>query len=257
MSSEHALPLILKQLRLPTMSHHWEELSEQAIEQHWSYGRFLSELGEIELNTRAQNKIQRYVQESKLPPTKTLDAFDFSRTPSINAAQITALAENTDWVTRGNNLILFGASGVGKTHLACAIAYSLIQEGMRVFFTSTTTLVQTLQKSHAEYKLANAIDRLGRYDVLILDDIGYVKKDIDQTSALFELISDRYENKSTIITSNQPFSEWDKIFADNKMSVAAIDRLVHHATIINIQEKSYRQAAAEMIKQNKEETLMS
>jgi DNA replication protein DnaC len=244
MSTEHALPLLLRQLRLPTISRHWNVLSEKAQEQHWSYGKFLSELAELELTAREQNRIQRHIREAKLPAGKTLDAFNFKQTASINAAQIAALAETTDWVTRGHNIIIFGPSGVGKTHIASAIGYALIEEGIRVLFSPTTAMVQMLQKAHAEFKLQDAINKLGRYDLLILDDIGYVKKDIDQTSVLFELIAERYETKSIAITSNQPFSEWDSIFSDNKMAVAAIDRLVHHATIVNIQGESYRKANA-------------
>jgi DNA replication protein DnaC len=257
MSSEHALPLLLKQLRLPTMYRHWEEMVITAQDQHWTYAKFMSELAELELTVRVQNRIQRFVDDSDLLPAKTLDAFDFKSAPSINAAQITALAENVDWVNNGNNLIIFGASGVGKSHLACAIGYSLIQEGIRVLFTTTMALVQKLQKSRAEYKLNEAIGKLARYDLLILDDIGYVKKDEAETSVLFELIADRYESKSIVITSNQPFSEWDNIFSDSKMAVAAIDRLVHHATIINIKEKSFRKTNAESLQKIEEEVVAS
>ena len=166
------------------------------------------------------------------------------RASSINAAQITALADNTSWVNNANNLVIFGPSGVGKTHLAAAIAYRLIEQGIRCLFTPTTTLVQKLQQARAEFRLAEAIDKLSRIPLLILDDIGYVKKDEAETSVLFELIADRYETKSLVITSNQPFAEWDNIFPDNVMAVAAIDRLVHHATIINVEGQSYRKAQA-------------
>lgn len=141
-----------------------------------------------------------------------LIAFDFKATKSINAAQIQALAENNAWVKQANNLVIFGPSGVGKTHLACAIGYRMIEQGSRVLFISTTALVQRLQKAKSEYKLHDQILKLARFSLIILDDIGYVEKSEMETSVLFELIADRYETNSLIITSNQAFGEWDQIF---------------------------------------------
>ena len=240
MSSIAALPLLLKQLRLPSMLAHWEEQSDLAQKHHKSYAEYLTALSNIEASNRQQKRVMRHIKESKLPPGKTLDAFDFAATQSVNDAQITALAENTSWIKQAHNLLIFGPSGVGKTHLASAIAYRLIEQGVRALFMSTTTLVQKLQQAHTACKLPDAIAKLARIPLLVLDDIGYVKKSEAETSVLFELIADRYESNSLIITSNQPFGEWDKIFPDNVMAVAAIDRLVHHATIINIEEQSYR-----------------
>lgn len=240
MSNSATLPLLLKQLGLPCMLQHWEEEAEQAKSKNFSYADFLARLSNLEVTNRRQKKINRYTKESKLPPGKTLDSFDFKIAASVNSAQIAALADNTSWVNQGQNLIIFGPSGVGKTHLASAIAYRLIEQGVRALFMQTTSLVQKLQLARKEYKLADAITKLSRIPLIILDDIGYVKKSDAETSVLFELIADRYENRSLIITSNQPFGEWDQIFPDNVMAVAAIDRLVHHSTIINVTDKSYR-----------------
>ena len=250
MPNTATLPLLLKQLGLPCMYAHWQEESEIAMKNQWSYPEYLTALSDKEAASRKQKRIQRHIKESKLPPGKTLDAFDFAASKSINAAQITALADNTSWVKQANNLVIFGPSGVGKSHLAAAIAYRLIEQGIRALFTSTTALVQKLQQARNDYRLPDAIAKLARIPLLILDDMGYVKKGDAETSVLFELIADRYESNSLIITSNQPFSEWDQIFPDNVMAVAAIDRLVHHATIINIEDKSYRQKQSASANQN-------
>lgn len=247
MPNTATLPLLLKQLGLPSMLTHYEAQSEVAEEKHWSYPEYLMSLSNIEASTRQQKRIARHIKESKLPPGKTLDAFDFKMAKSVNAAQINALADNTSWVKNANNLVIFGPSGVGKTHLAASIAYRLIEQGIRCLFVQTTALVQRLQQARTEYRLPEAIAKLSRIPLLILDDIGYVKKDDTESSVLFELIADRYETKSLVITSNQPFSDWDQIFPGNVMAVAAIDRLVHHATIINIEEQSYRKLKAKSI----------
>jgi DNA replication protein DnaC len=238
------LPLLLKQLGLPMMYRHYEEKAEEALQEQWSHRDYLSVLSDLEVSSRRQKRILRHIQESKLLAGKSLDTFDFKAAKSINAAQIQALAENNSWVKQANNLMIFGPSGIGKTHLACAIAYRMIEQGSRVLFTSTTALVQKLQKAKSEYKLQEYLSKLGRYPLLILDDMGYVKKSEMETSVLFELIADRYETNSLIITSNQPFGEWDQIFPDTTMAVAAIDRLVHHATILNLQGESYRKSSA-------------
>ena len=245
MNNSATLPLLLKQLGLPSMLAHYSEQAIIAEKAHWEYTQYLAVLSQMEAANRRQKRVARHVKESKLPLGKTLDTFSFKQSPSINAAQITALADNTAWVNEANNMVLFGPSGVGKTHLACAIAYRLIEQGVRCLFASTATLVQKLQQAKAQYALSEAIARLARIPLLILDDIGYVKKTDAETSVLFELIADRYETKSLIITSNQPFAQWDQIFPDNVMAVAAIDRLVHHATIINIEGESYRKAHAQ------------
>lgn len=243
MANNTVLTHLLKQLCLHEMRSNWEDLAQQAEECHWTYAQFLTTLCECEITGKQQRRIQRNLIDAKLPIGKSLDTFDFTKALSINAAQISALAENIQWVSKAHNLLLFGPSGVGKTHLAAAIGRRLVEHGMRVLFTKTTTLVAKMQAANKEHKLADLIGKLAKFQLLILDDIGYVKKTEAETNVLFELIADRYESGSLIITSNQPFDQWDTIFPNNIMAVAAIDRLIHHATIININELSFRRAS--------------
>jgi DNA replication protein DnaC len=240
MTNISSLPLLLKQLNLTSILKAWEETEEEAQQKSWRHAQYLQSLVELEVNSRYSNRIKRHMKESKLPAGKTLPSFNFLELPSIDKKKIEAFAENTKWVKEHHNIILFGASGLGKTHLACAIAHSMITQGIRVLFIKTTALVQKLQEAKKHFQLTEAIAKLNKFQVLLLDDIGYAKKDELEASVLFELIADRYETGSIIITSNLAFSEWDKIFPDSMMAVAAIDRIIHHSTVINISGESYR-----------------
>lgn len=239
MSHPETLPLLLKQLRLPTMQRRWQSLHQQALSDHWDMPRFLSVLCEEELAQRETQRLQRYLKEAKLPLGKTLERFDF-KASQAQPNHISHLAHSGEWLEKAENLLLFGPSGTGKTHLAAAIGHAQVQRGQRVLFSPTTTLVQHLQQAKRQLQLPQALAKLDKYALLILDDIGYVKPSESESSVLFELIAHRYESASLIITSNQPFSAWGSVFADSMMTVAAIDRLVHHATIIEIQGESYR-----------------
>lgn len=235
-----ALPILLKELRLPTMGHLWKSTVQDAEEKGWSYPKFLTTLCDYEVESRNQKRIQTFLKKGNLPYGKTFSTFDFKEIDKLNKPKVDDLAHNTSWITQGENLLIFGPSGVGKTHLAAAIAHSLIEKGVKVLFTSATSLVQKLQIARKNLSLPMTLSKLDQYALLIIDDIGYVRKDEGETHVLFELIAHRYESASLIVTSNQPFSEWDQIFATNSMTVAAIDRLVHHATILEIHSESYR-----------------
>ncbi|MBL4607750.1 MAG: IS21-like element helper ATPase IstB [Pseudomonadales bacterium] len=239
-NSAASLPLMLKQLRLSEVRMHWEPLAEKAVDEHWPPPQYLAELCHIELSKRDDKRLQRYLKESNLPSAKQLGHFDFSAIEGVSKVQITQLIDSSDWVKMGDNLLLFGASGVGKTHLASAIGYGLIEAGIRVKFSSASTLIQHLQKAKQDLKLEDALIKLDKYAVLIMDDIGYIRKTDQETGVLFELIAHRYERHSLIITSNQSFEDWDQLFNDTVMTVAAIDRLVHHAKIIQLKGESYR-----------------
>lgn len=244
--TEHSasLPLMLKHLRLGCMKDHWESLADKAVAEHWRPEQYLSELCARELATREDKRLQRYLKEAALPPGKQLGGFNFEMLSGVTRPHITQLIDQPDWVTRGENLLLFGASGIGKTHLVSSIGYGLVEAGIRVRFMAATTLVQSLQRAKEELRLTEALVRLDKYPVLIIDDLGYVRKTEQESSVLFELIAHRYERYSLVITSNQDFEHWDKLFEDTIMTVAAIDRLVHHATILQCEGESYRRKAS-------------
>lgn len=244
MANLETLPLLLKELKLSSIARHWEPLSHKALDQHWLPQQYLANLCEEEVNDRYHRRLQRYLREAQIPPGKHLSSFQFEHVKSLQANQMTALVTQTQWVKQANNVLLFGPSGLGKTHLASGIAYGLIEKGWRVKFYSANALVQQLQQAKSQLQLPEMLARLDRYSVLVLDDIGYVKKNEQEANVLFELIAHRYETGSLIITSNQPFSQWDSIFDDNMMTVAAIDRLVHHATILECQGESFRKRAS-------------
>jgi DNA replication protein DnaC len=238
------LSLILNELRLPTIKHLWPKFAERSDKEGWPAARFLAAIAEHELAERDRRRIERHLGEARLLPGKTLENFEFDAVPMVSRAQVKALCAGDSWLEQGANVILFGPPGGGKSHLASAIGLALIEKGLRVLFARTSDLVQNLQLARRELDLEGAINRLERFDLLILDDIAYVAKDQAETSVLFELISARYERKSLLITANQPFGEWGRIFQDPAMTLAAVDRLVHHATIFEMNVESYRQRAA-------------
>lgn len=236
--------LLLNELRLPAIKTLWPRFAEQADKEGWPAARFLATIAEHELAERGRRRIERHLADARLPAGKTLDSFDFEAVPMISKAQVMAITAGDSWLSKGANLLLFGPPGGGKSHLAAAIGIALIENGWRVLFSRTTDLVQKLQVARRELGLEAAINRLDRFDLLILDDLAYVSKDQAETSVLFELISARYERRSILITANQAFGEWGKVFPDPAMTLAAVDRLVHHATILEMNVESYRRRTA-------------
>jgi len=241
---ESALPSLLKQLKLAQFRSQWQAAEQQATAEGWSPASYLYVLAEQEHQQRHQARLRRLLHEAQLPLPKSLADYDWAAIPGLDRHQIEQLAHDTSWVDRCENLLLFGPSGVGKTHLASGISRSLICLDRSVRFFSGTTLVQQLQRAKADYSLAKALTKLDRYAPLVIDDIGYVRKDEAETSVLFELVMHRYERKSLLVTSNQPFSEWENVFSTSAMTVAAVDRLVDHSTIIQINGESYRRKRA-------------
>src|SRR6266404_2687933 len=238
------LGILLNELRLPAIKLLWPKFAEQADKEGWPAARFLTAIAEHELAERDRRRIERHLAEAHLLPGKTLDTFEFEAVPMISRAQIMAMTAGDAWLEKGANLLLFGPPGGGKSHLASAIGLALIENGWRVLFMRTSDLVQRLQIARRELALESALAKLDKYHLLILDDIVYVSKDQAETSVLFELIGSRYERRSMLITANQPFGEWGKVFPDQAMTLAAIDRLVHHSTIFEMNVESYRRRAA-------------
>lgn len=240
MADATTLPVLLRQLKLSTMAGCWQEISERAQTQNWGLGQTLAALCEYELAERERRRLARYLQQARLPTGKTLERFEFSAIDGADRNRLSTLACDTAWIETAHNLLLFGPSGVGKSHLAAAIGHGLIEQGLQVRYEAASALVQQLQIAKQELRLADALRKLDKYRLLIIDDIGYVKRSEAETSVLFELIAHRYEAGSVLLTSNQPFSAWDHIFPDDMMAVAAIDRLIHHAHVFELSGESYR-----------------
>jgi len=195
---------------------------------------------EVLLRSRQISGIERHRAESQLDPTKTLASFDFAAVPMLSKAHVMALASGDAWLEKGATILIFGPPGVGKSHVGCGIGHALIDAGYRVLYMRTSELVQRLQAARQNLQLPQALIKLDRYDLLILDDIGYVQHDRAEMEVLFALLAERYERKSVMITSNLVFSKWDQIFKDPMTTMAAIDRLVHHATILEFDGESVR-----------------
>ena len=235
-----ALPMMLKELRLPAFGQHYEDYQGQAIDQSWGYSQYLSKLCEQEVARRFQTRIHNWTKEAKLARGKSFATLAINELPKTIQQKVIGLRDNTQWALQADNVLLIGPSGVGKSHIAAALGFHLIEQGIRVKWLQATALVQLLQQAKQDLDLMGVMSKLDKYRVLVIDDIGYVKKTDSETHVLFEFIAHRYESGSLIITSNQPFSHWDQIFPDTLMTVAAIDRIIHHATIVEIDGDSYR-----------------
>lgn len=229
----------LKELHLPTMRASFEEMADMARREALTFEHYLLELIEREQEARRDSRVQRLLRESRLPFEKTLESFDRSRLPRKLDLQLSALADGS-FLDRRENVLAFGNPGSGKTHLLCALGHELVRLGRRVYFTSCQLLVQELLVAKRDLSLPQKLKRLARYEVIILDDIGYVQQSREEMEVLFTLLAYRYERGSMMITSNLPFSRWETIFKDPMTTAAAIDRLVHHSVILELNLSSYR-----------------
>lgn len=241
MSPEHerALAARLRELRLPGIAAAYRDIGRLAEKDGLAYEAYLLALLDQERQERTNRKIERLRKEAKLPPDKTLEHFDLKRVPTLPKALVRTLCEG-DFLDRAENVLVFGTPGTGKTHLVCGLAHELVRKGRAVLFTPAYALVQTLVRAKRDLRLEAVLRRLDRFEAVLIDDIGYVRQERGEMEVLFTFLSQRYERRSVVITSNLVFSKWEEIFHDAMMTAAAIDRLVHHARIIELPVTSYR-----------------
>jgi DNA replication protein DnaC len=238
--SADGLALLLRSFRLPTMASIWEEAMARAENENWGYRRFLQHLCESEAQDRRERKMSRLLKESGLPAGKTLGNLEDKLLPAKVRRLLPGLMDG-GFVERAENVLVFGLPGRGKSHFLAAVGRELIlRHGCAVLFTPTFKLVQQLLSAKKDLRLEAQLKRLDRYGVVILDDIGYVQQDREEMEVLFTFLAERYERRSVMISTNLVFSKWDQIFKDPMTTMAAIDRLVHHATILEFNGESIR-----------------
>ncbi len=229
----------LRELHLPAFRECYQDEADLARRESLTYERYLLELAIKESEARSDKRTSRLLRESKLPLEKSIETFDRKRLPMKVNMLVDLLLEGS-FLERNENVLAFGNPGSGKTHLLCAIGQELVRQGRRVLLTSCHLLVQDLLFAKKELKLARLLKKLARYDALMIDDIGYVQQNREEMEVLFTLLADRYERGSVMLTSNLPFSKWEQIFKDPMTTAAAIDRLVHHSIILELNLPSYR-----------------
>ena len=239
-----SLTMLLRTLRLPTFGQRYEDLALVGERQGWSFGHYLYQLAEAEVEERRRRRIERVLKASGLPAEKTLATLELKRFSTTVRRLLPTLCEG-DFVQRADNVLAFGLPGRGKTHLMCAIGHELIQRGYRVLFVPAFRLVQQLLIAKRDLRLEAMLKKLDRFDAVILDDIGYIQQDRDEIEVLFTFLAERYERRSVMVTSNLVLSQWDKIFKDPMTTACVIERLVHHSVILELTGKSYRTEVAQ------------
>src|SRR3954447_21247905 len=240
----------LRELHLPAFRSGYEELARQAQQEALSYEQYLLGLAQRECQERQQRRIERLLRASRLPLEKSWSALDLKRLPAKVVQQVRSLLEGS-FVDRHENVLIFGVPGSGKTHILCALGQELVRSGRTVQFWTTGLLVQELLIAKRDLKLSRVLKRLSGYEVLILDDLGYVQQSREEMEVLFTLLAERYERGSVLLTSNLPFSQWETIFKDAMTTAAAIDRLVHHCVIVELNIPSYRAEQAKKARQGR------
>ena len=241
--SSDTLELRLKAFRLPSFLAHYAALAAHAAKGGWSHEHYLDELSALEAAERAERRIARLLGNSKLARDKTLATLDSGRFSAPVRTQIARLVEG-HFLEGATNLCVFGNPGTGKTHVVSALGHELVRQGHSVLFTPVSSLVERLLEAKRDLRLTRELRRLDRIECLILDDIGYVQHDRAEMEVLFALLAERYERRTVMITSNLVFSKWDQIFKDAMTTAAAIDRVVHHSVILELNVKSYRAEVA-------------
>jgi DNA replication protein DnaC len=229
----------LKSLRLPTVLREYGKLAKQAAAEGLDHVQFLARLIELEMIDRERRMIERRIKAAKFPAVKSLDSFDFKAIPALNKMQVLELAR-CEWVERRENVIALGPSGTGKTHIALGLGLSACQKGLSVGFVTAAALVHELMEARDERRLLRLQKQMVSHKLLIIDELGFVPLSKTGAELLFELISQRYERGSTLITSNLPFDEWTETFGSERLTGALLDRLTHHVNILEMNGESYR-----------------
>ncbi len=229
----------LKQLRLPTILREYERVARQCAVEQADYQRYLLRMTELELLDRERRAIERRIRQARFPVVKTMDSFDFLAMPSLNKTLVLELAR-CDYLARRENVLLLGNSGTGKTHIALALGLAACQRGYRVRFTTTAALVGELIEARDERKLLRFQKQIAGYELLIVDELGFVPLSKTGAELLFEMLSQRYERGSTLITSNLPFQEWTEVLGSERLTGALLDRLTHHVHILEMNGDSFR-----------------
>jgi DNA replication protein DnaC len=231
---------LLKDLKLPIFISSFESMEKKATQGNWSYEQLLKELCLCELDYRKEVKTEKLLSQSKIPPQYTFEALDQKLLTTKVRGALASLLKG-EFVNTGSNVLAFGLPGRGKSHLLGALGRELIlRYNVSVYFTSTFKIVEKLLIAKKEFQLEVTLKKLDKFDVIILDDIGYVQQSRDEMEVLFTLLADRYERKTLMISSNLVFSKWDQIFKDPMTTMAAVDRLVHHSTILEFTGESIR-----------------
>jgi DNA replication protein DnaC len=238
----------LESLNLLAMRDVYQSLSEKITKQQLGHLDYLEELTRIELEQRHQKSVQQLLKSAKLPRNKLLLDFDITRIPTLHSGLLKNL-KSGDFIDRIENLLIFGNPGTGKSHLSIGLAREWCLQGRKCLYITAANLVQDLLVAKSKMTLSHLIKKLDRFEVLIIDDISYIPYEKAESDVLFVLLAERYEQRSIVVTSNLVFSGWQQIFKDEMTTNAAIDRLVHHATILELNSESYRIRTA---KDNKE-----
>jgi DNA replication protein DnaC len=229
----------LKTLRLPTMLREYDKVAQQCASEAIDYPRFLLRLVELELLDRDRRAVERRIKAARFEVVKTLDSFDFLAIPALNKQLVLDLAR-CDYIDRRENVLALGNSGTGKTHIALALGLAACQKGYRVRFATAAGLVHELMEARDEKRLLRIQKQLAAYQLLIIDELGFVPLSRTGAELLFEIFSQRYERGATLVTSNLPFNEWTEILGTERLTGALLDRLTHHIHILEMNGDSYR-----------------